>query len=97
MKRRTLSICSVILSGAAAFAVKIGDGSWLTRVPESARLRPNPVASDADSIVAGAKLFQQNCASCHGKSAEGRDKHPNLHSERLKAATPGELEWLLKN
>jgi hypothetical protein len=22
---------------------------------------------------------------------------PNLHSERVRAATPGELEWLLKN
>ena len=26
-----------------------------------------------------------------------KDKRPSLHSERVRAATPGELEWLLKN
>ena len=97
MRGRTLSICIVLLFAAAVFAIKIGDGSWLTKVPDSARLRPNPVAAETDSVMAGAKLFQQNCASCHGKTAEGRHKHPNLHSDRIKNATPGELEWLLKN
>jgi mono/diheme cytochrome c family protein len=97
VKARTFSICVVLLLTATALAVKVGDGSWLTKVPDSARLRQNPVVGDRDSVAAGAKLFQQNCASCHGKTAQGRDKHPSLHSERLKGATPGELEWLLKN
>jgi mono/diheme cytochrome c family protein len=87
----------VLLFAVAGFAFKIGDGSWLKKVPDSVRLRPNPVTADTGSVMAGAKLFQQNCASCHGKTAEGRNKHPSLHSERLKSATPGELEWLLKN
>ena len=55
------------------------------------------MAGDPDSVVAGAKLFQQNCATCHGKQAEGGSKHPNLRSDRIKDATPGELEWLIKN
>lgn len=75
----------------------IGDGSWLLKVPQAARTRSNPMAADPDAAVAGRRLFQQNCASCHGKEAEGRDRHPSLHSERLKSATPGELEWLVKN
>jgi mono/diheme cytochrome c family protein len=42
-------------------------------------------------------MFQQHCASCHGKDAEGKGKKPRLRSERVAAATPGELQWLLKN
>ena len=74
-----------------------GDGQWRTKVPEEARLRPNPMADDPNALAAGAKLFRQNCATCHGKQAEGHSKRPNLHSDRIKNATPGELEWLLKN
>lgn len=87
----------VLLFTASVIVAKVGNGSWLTKVPEAARARSNPMAADPESAAAGAKLFQQHCASCHGKTAQGRDKRPNLHSERLKTATPGELEWLLKN
>ena len=97
MRARASAICAVLLLSASAIVAKVGDGSWLAKVPQSARTRPNPLAREADSVPAGEKLFQQNCATCHGKTAQGRDKHPNLHSERLKNATPGELEWLLKN
>ena len=97
MRIKIVALSSVLLLSASAIVAKVGDGSWLTKVPEAARVRPNPMAADPESTAAGAKLFQQHCASCHGKTAGGRDKHPNLHSERLKTATPGELEWLLKN
>lgn len=96
--RITPWIASLLIaaSGVAVF-VKAGDGNWLTKVPASARVRPNPLANDPSAIPAGAKLFEQCCATCHGKQAEGRSKRPNLHSDRLKQATPGDLEWLLKN
>lgn len=97
MKRRTLTICAVLLLSASAIVAKVGDGSWLMKVPKAARERLNPMAGDPDSAPAGAKLFQQNCASCHGPTAQGKAKHPSLHSDRLKSATAGELEWLLKN
>jgi len=89
----------VLLLAASALTTfaKVGDGNWLNRVPQSARERTNPLAGDRTAIMAGAKLFGQYCASCHGKQAEGSPKRPNLHSNRLKEATPGELEWLLKN
>jgi mono/diheme cytochrome c family protein len=74
-----------------------GDGLWMTKVPEKARNRQNPFDSDTVAVAAGAKLFRQNCSSCHGGEAMGTEKRPNLHSERVRAATPGELEWLLKN
>jgi mono/diheme cytochrome c family protein len=31
----------------------------------------NPIASDADSIEAGRKLYQRFCASCHGPGGKG--------------------------
>ena len=90
-----LSLC--IAMPAIAISIETGHGRWLLKVPEAARVRPNPMAKDSSAVAVGAKLFQQNCASCHGKQAEGNAKHPDLHSDRIRNATPGELEWLLKN
>src|SRR5690348_8629552 len=96
-RARVVAICALAVLPAVAFTAKAGDGLWLTKVPDEARGRANPMAGNPSSIAAGAKLFQQNCATCHGKQGQGSDKRPNLHSERLKSATPGQLEWLLKN
>ncbi len=74
-----------------------GDGTWLAKVPEKDRTRANPMANDANAIPAGAKLYKQNCAKCHGENGEGREKKPALVTERVRAATPGEIQWLLKN
>jgi len=82
---------------ALAISIEAGDGRWLAKVPTDVKQRTNPMANESNAIAAGAKLFQENCASCHGKRAEGRAKHPDLHSDRVRNATPGELEWLLKN
>ena len=96
-RARVVAICALVVLPAVAFTAKAGDGLWLTQVPNEARARANPMAGNPSSIAAGAKLFQQNCATCHGKQGQGSDKRPNLHSQRLKSATPGQLEWLLKN
>jgi mono/diheme cytochrome c family protein len=47
--------------------------------------------------MAGAKLYAQHCAQCHGVDAAGRGSKPGLHGRRVQRATPGELEWLLRN
>ena len=75
----------------------VGDGGWVAKVPAKNRQRPNPFDSDPQAIAAGTKLFRQNCAQCHGSEATGRDKKPDLHSDRIRNATPGELEWLITN
>ncbi|HEY1526534.1 MAG TPA: cytochrome c [Candidatus Angelobacter sp.] len=94
--RKLLLLISLTMVATLLFA-SAGDGLWMTKVPEKARNRQNPFDSDTVAVAAGAKLFRQNCSSCHGGEAMGTDKRPNLHSERVRAATPGELEWLLKN
>jgi len=97
MKLRKLPLIAGLLVSATLFAVSVGDGLWLTRVPEKDRNRQNPFANESVAVAAGAKLFHQNCSSCHGNDAQGLNNRPNLHSQRISAATPGELAWLLKN
>ncbi len=89
-----LALAGTIFGGA-------GDGLWLRKVSTKDRARTNPFAADPDAPAAGAKIFAEHCATCHGADAEGKQegKHirPNLHSDRVKQATPGELFWLLRN
>jgi cytochrome c oxidase cbb3-type subunit 2 len=91
----------VALALAGTLYAAAGDGEWLRRVPAKDRQRTNPYAADPDAPVAGAKIFAEHCAACHGAEAEGKTegKHvrPNLHSGHLQQATPGELFWLLTN
>jgi mono/diheme cytochrome c family protein len=95
-KKLYLSSLIVILSASFLLAAA-GDGTWVAKVPDKHRQRQNPFDSSANAVAAGGKLFRQNCASCHGDDGTGRDKHPNLHSDRVRSATAGELEWLLTN
>ena len=90
-----LAICALL--SATLLLAAAGDGLWMTRVPEKDRERRNPFAGNSSALAAGAKLFKQNCASCHGDDASGKDRHPSLLSERVRSATAGELQWLLTN
>ena len=69
----------------------------LGKVPAKAAARQNPLESDPEAIAAGAKLFEQRCAECHGATAEGGKKGPSLRTEEVHQATPGALFWLMTN
>ena len=69
----------------------------LAKAPQKATARPNPLAGDSDAIPAGAKLFAQHCAECHGDMADGGKKGPSLLAPEVQQATPGTLFWLLSN
>src|ERR1051326_2559867 len=96
-KSSLIAILFLLFSAMLLLAASIGDGAWKTKVPDKDRVRANPYDSQSNAVAVGAKLFRQNCSSCHGSEATGNDKKPNLHSDRIRSATPGELEWLLKN
>lgn len=96
-KRTPLLISLILILGASLLFAAAGDGLWMTKVPERDRARQNPFDGEANAVAAGAKLFHQNCSSCHGSEATGLKNRPNLHSDRIRVATSGELEWLLKN
>jgi mono/diheme cytochrome c family protein len=99
-RRGVLTTFALLTLAALAFATA-GDGEWLQKVPAKDRARPNPFANDPNASAAGAKIFAEHCAQCHGEDAQGKidGKHvrPNLHADRVKQATPGELFWLLTN
>jgi len=52
--------------------------AWVARivgaedVPAEYAGRTNPHRGDHDAVRAGAALFQENCATCHGTDADGR-------------------------
>lgn len=101
MRMRRSGPAFLILAMAAILLADPGDGEWLHKVPAKDRARPNPFASNPDARAAGAKIFAEHCAACHGEDAAGKTqgKHirPNLHANRIKQAAPGELFWLLTN
>jgi mono/diheme cytochrome c family protein len=69
----------------------------IAQAPAKARLRQNPFQSQPDAVLAGAKLYRQHCAECHGANGQGSERAANLHSSDVQRATPGELEWFLRN
>lgn len=72
-------------------------GAWLKKVPAADRARVNPYTGNPKAIAAGANLFHENCAKCHGDDAEGKGSRPSLRSQEVQNATDGELAWILKN
>ena len=97
MKRAHVLIAISFLLLSTLLLAAAGDGLWMAKVPDKDRGRQNPFAGNASAQAAGARLFKQNCASCHGDDAAGKDRHPSMLSERVRSATPGELQWLLTN
>ncbi len=95
--RALVLVVSGMLLLVASLYAAVGDGLWMTHVPEKARSKQNPFDSNPTAQAAGAKLFAQNCSSCHGDDGTGRNHHPSLRTERIRTATAGELEWLLTN
>jgi mono/diheme cytochrome c family protein len=81
----------------ATVQVAKGDYAALSKVPEKARAKSNPLENDPGAVAAGEKLFQEHCAECHGTSADGGKKGVSLRSEEVKQATPGALFWILTN
>jgi len=111
-KREGLIAIRVWLLGAAGlFALGISPGlaqqenakneqqvhAVITKVPEKERMRPNPLASDPEAVAAGGKLFEEHCAECHGKKAEGTKRAPSLLGRDVEQATPGALFWVVTN
>lgn len=97
-RRNILTLLLCVLVGLTTFLLAdIGDGAWLRKVPTRERARKNPFAENPQAAAAGHKLFEENCASCHGMNEEGKKDRPSLHSERVHDASPGELHWLLTN
>ncbi|HEY0760558.1 MAG TPA: cytochrome c [Acidisarcina sp.] len=99
MRLRSLAapLLPVLMLASGAICLAMADGSWLKKVPHADRVRLSPYAGSAQAAQAGANLYHDNCARCHGEHGEGIGSRPALKSERINNATDGELAWLLKN
>jgi len=73
------------------------DYGELSKAPEKARARRNPLSDDQDAVAAGGKVFEMRCAECHGENGEGSKKAPSLRVAEVQGAPPGALFWLLTN
>lgn len=99
-------LCLAVASLAAAARMK-KEKEWphdsrgvllaIARAPRRAREKQNPFEGDQEAILAGKKLFRQHCEECHGADARGDQRAADLCSSDVQKATPGELEWLLRN
>jgi mono/diheme cytochrome c family protein len=65
--RATSSVLALLVAGGAALF------GQEPRNPGAAALR-NPVAATPESLAAGRKAYDTNCASCHGNRAQGAEK-----------------------
>jgi mono/diheme cytochrome c family protein len=95
MNGRNWILAILLTASALCFAKATND--WLKDVPQADRNRVNPYAGNPKAVAAGAILFRNNCAQCHGNDADGMFSRPSLRSEEVRNATDGDLAWLLKN
>jgi len=66
------------------------------RAPEKTAAASNPLEGNPQAERAGAKLYAQECAACHGPNREGR-KAPPLRLPEVQQAPAGVLFWVLRN
>jgi mono/diheme cytochrome c family protein len=69
MKVLLFSLVAGVFILIAGFRVNQEPKPW--PAPDKAAKTPNPVKSSAESISAGKSLWNQHCASCHGKTGLG--------------------------
>lgn len=69
----------------------------ISKAPEKARAKRNPLEKDPQASTAGRILFEQHCAECHGDAAEGGRKGPSLKAAEIQNAEPGAIFWVLTN
>ncbi len=73
MKNNLLSTLAVMI-GILAFTILISsytDPAKPWSVPDAAKSKKNPVASNAESIASGKTLWGTHCKSCHGAKGLG--------------------------
>jgi mono/diheme cytochrome c family protein len=69
----------------------------ISKVPQKARAKQNPLEKDPEAAEAGHILYEQRCAECHGTAGEGSKRGPSLRAAEVQNAEPGTIFWILTN
>jgi mono/diheme cytochrome c family protein len=79
------------------FASWDGATSHWESVPSRDHARQNPLGGKPEAVAGGSLLYRNHCQQCHGADARGDgQKKPSLHTESVRSATDGDLEWFLR-
>ena len=93
---RRLAGLTCIIFSATLLLCAAASSRW-DHVPGKDHARTNPLASNPDSISAGALIYREHCEQCHKADATGDGhKKPSLRTDRIKSATDGDLEWFIR-
>jgi mono/diheme cytochrome c family protein len=91
-ERIPLTLAPLLLSLAFAQRSDEKSGSpW--QAPAAASAVKNPLADRPQAAGGGRKLFQRNCAECHGRDGAGTGRAPNLHAASVQDQSDGALFW----
>jgi mono/diheme cytochrome c family protein len=95
MRRHSFVILFILLT--ASFALATASSTRWLHVPAKDHARTNPLAGNPEAIAAGANVYGEHCQQCHKANAMGDGhKRPALRSQRISAASDGDIEWFLR-
>jgi mono/diheme cytochrome c family protein len=104
MKKKMIKTLVMAFCGAFLFSTVTGFSFFQTKpwvVPDAAKNKVNPVASNAESISAGKSLWGTHCKSCHGakgkgdgpKAAQLKTEPGDFTTAAFKAQTDGSIYY----
>jgi mono/diheme cytochrome c family protein len=104
--KKSMLITTIFIVSAISFQATAQDKvniEWVA--PKEANQITNPLLGNNDAIKAGKKLFNQQCAVCHGDSGKGdgvaglalNPKPASFVSEKVQNETDGAIFWKLTN
>lgn len=96
MRPGALALILVGLAVVAQNVAYVPDPAW--QPPPAAVSRPNPLAGKPQYAAGGRKLFQRDCASCHGPQGQGLLKNAaDLQLPVVQQQADGALFWKITN
>ncbi len=69
--------------------------SGFHHAPPSVAETQNPYARQGAAVDAGSQLYADNCARCHGQTAQGTGNVPALREGPVQSASDGEIFWYI--
>jgi len=97
MKRMNGWMRLIVLAVGVPLAIAAASGSRWEHIPAKDHRRVSPLVNDLQAAATGALVYHEHCQSCHKADGQGDGhKRPSLHSERLKSASNGDIEWFLR-